>query len=70
MSEECQHDWRVNPFKLLPSNPPQVELFCIKCSKITSAPFHFKKKVSNKHDPRTWKKYTGEVEEVTCQDLK
>ena len=62
MSEECEHDWRVNPF-VIPTwaISPGVTLFCVKCSKETTAPFHFRPKVSNKNDPRTWKKYTGDT---------
>jgi hypothetical protein len=29
----CQHDWRVNPRKLLMSNPPQREIVCVNCGK-------------------------------------
>lgn len=64
MSEEkCQHDWRVNPFVVLTSYPPRQELYCIKCNKKTSAPFHFKMKENRRHDPTTWKRYTGEPPE-------
>ena len=63
MSEECEHDWRVNPNVVLPVMPPRQSLSCLKCGRRTSAPFHFKMKVNRRNDPSTWKKYTGEAPE-------
>lgn len=60
---KCSHDWRVNPYKIIPSFPTKVQLHCIKCHRTTSAPFHFNPKVSRRNDPTTWKKYTGEVDQ-------
>lgn len=36
LPQHCDHDWRVNPHIVLPSNPPQQRLVCAKCKAITS----------------------------------
>jgi len=62
MSEECQHDWRVVPYLVVPhSIPPKVFVVCAKCEKKAEAPYHFMPKVSRRHEIVTWKKYTGEA---------
>jgi hypothetical protein len=53
--DTCQHDWRVNPRKLLVTNPPQREIVCVRCRKkstILAEPVA--KPLSN--DPRDWPK--------------
>lgn len=52
---DCEHDWRVNPFVVLPSYPPQRQLVCAKCDAkkasggvIDPAPWPLS------YDPRTW----------------
>jgi hypothetical protein len=60
--KECAHDWRVNPFLIVPVLPTRVYLHCVKCDGTRTAPFHFQPKVSRRHDPTTWKKYTGELD--------
>jgi hypothetical protein len=59
-TECCEHDWRVNPRKPVPG--PNVMIMCAKCGEERVAPFHFERKKKNKDDPRTWKKYTGNIE--------
>lgn len=61
MSDQCEHDWRINPRKI--AGGPNVAIMCAKCEEEKIVPFHFEKKKKKKDDPRTWKKYTGEVNE-------
>lgn len=53
--EECDHDWRVNPHKLLMSNPPRREIVCAKCGKKSSAPTGADH-VSMSFNPQDWPK--------------
>ena len=53
-TEGCEHDWRVNPFVALATDPPQRQIVCAKCGDVklerlfTAAP--------DIHDARTWPK--------------
>lgn len=53
--EECDHDWRVNPHKLLLSYPPRREIVCPKCGKKSSAPTGGDH-ITMSHNPEDWPK--------------
>lgn len=51
---ECDHDWRVNPGVILPTNPPGWEAICVSCGardhRTSIAPQY----VVDPRDPKTW----------------
>lgn len=52
----CDHDWRVNPYTLLMSDPPQRQLVCAKCSATgaQALPAAGVVTVRMQSDPKTW----------------
>lgn len=55
---ECEHDWRVNPFIVLPSSPPQYELVCAACGmKRPSGIRTTRLQRLPSRDPRDWEKW-------------
>lgn len=50
----CKHDWRICPFVVLTTFPPQQKLVCAVCGAISSryTPGFEGPKYSN--DPKTW----------------
>jgi len=52
---ECTHDWRVNPFLVLDTNPPKEQLQCAICGNITSR-FKEPKAPAHSNDVTTWAK--------------
>lgn len=54
---ECSgdHDWRINPFVVLPSNPPQRRVVCAECGKEDTMPEGAASALSS-DDPTDWPK--------------
>jgi hypothetical protein len=54
--KECDHDWRIVPNVLIPSNPPQQELRCADCGAFDTRPHpNFQAGLPPK-DPKDWEK--------------
>jgi len=53
--DNCEHDWRINPNKILPSNPPRRQVICLKCGYVSSiGTVRF---AVDKNDMTTWERY-------------
>lgn len=66
---EHEHDWRVDPYRILPSNPPRLKHVCATCGAEKSGPLigedvHPEQVTGN---PLTWPKADPNV--LTCGDV-
>ena len=55
--KDCDHDWRVNPHVILPTNPPQRQLVCAKCRATRGSGVSAVARPNN--DPSTWERWNG-----------
>ena len=56
-TNECDHDWRVDPHVVLPTNPPQRRLMCAKCKRSKGS--GIRAHAVPNTDPNTWEKWNG-----------
>jgi hypothetical protein len=50
---ECDHDWRVDPRVILPTNPPSSRLVCATCGAHSS---RMNEGYPTSNDPKDWPK--------------
>lgn len=49
------HDWRVDPFISLPTNPPRARVVCAWCEMTSSRPYRDRRETPpDPNDVRTW----------------
>lgn len=46
------HDWRIDPYLILPTSPPRRKLVCARCGALASQPLVSGRPPSD--DPREW----------------
>lgn len=52
--DECDHDFRINPFLILTTHPPTRQLVCVECGQTRNS--YDKSIVNLSEDPKTWAK--------------
>lgn len=48
------HDWRINPFVVLPTDPPRRQIVCAECSETSSVDEQTMDSLFDVHNPVNW----------------
>jgi len=64
VSADHEHDWRVDPYRILPSNPPRLKHVCATCGAEKSGPLIGVDGGDPTGNPSTWPKADPDEEET------